>query len=155
MVLIKWICKNKISVMFAMVMICTLSFACTVHAEPTTSLCVSIVSDTGIDEPIAPVIIKNDTATIHKRTNKFFHVTMHINGGNPEWFRYINLNIYNSYGVKVHESRENTYIFGAAIFDPYYKTWPNGYYKMVFSYDDNNKDGHSPTKREITLHLME
>jgi len=145
-------CKNKMSVMFLMFMICILSSAGTVHAEHTTSLCVSLVSDNWMDPTIT---IKKDSVDLYKRQNKFFHVTLHVDGGNPQWYRYINLSIYNSAGEELHKSRENTYLFGAAIFDPYYKTWPNGYYKMVFSYDGNSKSEYSPTKREIKLHLME
>jgi hypothetical protein len=60
---------------------------------------------------------------------------------------------YDRYGKEMYYDEKCTWAFGYAIFYPDFTSWPNGDYKMQFTYEGNTKDNYPPAERKTQLHI--
>lgn len=81
------------------------------------------------------------------------HATLHVNGGDPQWYRYIHLYIYDSHGNQVFNEQGCTWLFGISNFKINANDYPCGDYKMCFIYW-GSPDGEWPrADKEMVLHV--
>ena len=81
--------------------------------------------------------------------------TLHVDGGNPKWFRWLHLYIYNSNGEQIYNEERNSGsgFSGAAIFFVDSRKWDVGDYKMCFTYQGNKNDGYPRADKEVKLQI--
>ena len=79
--------------------------------------------------------------------------TLHVDGGGPQWFRFIHMYIYNSKGNQiVNEDRSAG--FGVARFWINSKKWEPGNYRICLIYWGNKDDDYPRADKEILLHIV-
>lgn len=79
--------------------------------------------------------------------------TLHVNGGNPQWFRNIHLKVYNSKGEQLVNQKQTSSFGGEALFYVKTKNWDSGTYKICMIYEGNKRDGYPRAEKEIILHI--
>jgi len=83
------------------------------------------------------------------------HASLHVDGGNAQWYRYITLIIRNSEGKLVYRDDQCTWAFGQAVFGGYAAKLDVGDYTMKFIYWGSD-DGEWPkAKKIVKLHIIE
>ena len=82
-----------------------------------------------------------------------FTATLHVDGGNPQWFRWINFYVYNANGNQILNKEFNSGFGGLAHCWINSRKWEAGNYKIYISYPGNEDDGYPPANKEIMLHI--
>ncbi len=96
----------------------------------------------------------NTDMYVNKSADIDISATLHVNGGKPQWFRYMHCYIYNSKGeLIVHEER-NSGFGGIARFWVDKRKWNTGTYKISIIYWGNSRYGYPRADKNITLHLV-
>jgi len=95
----------------------------------------------------------NDNVTFVHGKNPSIQTWLSVDGGEPQWYRYISLGIYDRYGKEMYYEEKCTWAFGYALFYPDFTSWPNGDYKMQFTYGGNTKDNYPQAEKKTKLHL--
>lgn len=80
--------------------------------------------------------------------------TLHVDGGNPQWFRYIHFYVYNSKGEQIVNEKRNSGFGGTARCWINSKNWDTGTYKLCLTYLGNDGDGYPRADKEITVHIV-
>jgi hypothetical protein len=100
-----------------------------------------------------PGIELNRDITIKNGESLDISATLHVNGGNPQWFRWLNFYIYNSKGEQIVNEERNTGFGGVARCYIKTKDWNPGTYKLSIVYPGNEKDGYPRAEKNITVHI--
>jgi len=80
--------------------------------------------------------------------------TLHVDGGNPQWFRYIHFSVYNSKGDQIINEERSSGFGGVARCWIDSKDWEPGTYKISMIYWGNDKDGYPRADKEIMVHII-
>lgn len=80
--------------------------------------------------------------------------TLHVNNGNPQWFRWVNFNVYNDHGDQIVSEERNTAFGGISRCLINSKTWERGKYKVCVTYFGNEHDGYPRADKEFTLTII-
>ena len=99
------------------------------------------------DELGADLFIKKGDATD-------LAATLHVDGGNPQWFRYIHFYVYNSNGDQIVNEERNSGFGGVARCWINSKGWEPGNYKISIIYWGNDDDGYPRADKEVILHIV-
>ncbi len=80
--------------------------------------------------------------------------TLHVDGGNQQWFRSITYNVYNSNGDQIVNEERSTGFGGIARCRINTKEWDYGNYLVKVSYLGNDKDEYPGAEKKFTLHIV-
>jgi hypothetical protein len=80
--------------------------------------------------------------------------TLHVNNGSPQWFRWVNFNVYNDHGDQIVREERNTAFGGVSRCWIDTKTWGRGKYKVCVTYLGNEDDGYPRADKEFTLTII-
>ena len=93
--------------------------------------------------------------TIKKGNALDIAATLHVDSGNPQWFRFIHFYVYNSKVDQIIKEERNSGFGGVArcLIDS--KNWDNGTYKVCVTYWGSDDGDYPRADKEITLHITE
>jgi len=91
--------------------------------------------------------------TIKKDEDVSLAATLHVDSGNPQWFRWMHLYIYNSKGEQIYNEERNTGFGGVSMFWVDSKNWDSGDYKMCFTYWGSDDGDYPRVDKEVKLHI--
>jgi hypothetical protein len=91
--------------------------------------------------------------TIKKGEYLDIAATLHVDGGNPQWFRYIHYYVYNSKGDQIVNEERNSGFGGVARCWINSKTWDKGTYKICVIYWGSDDGDYPRADKEIKLHI--
>jgi|GEM_PF-3263253 len=97
--------------------------------------------------------IANDL-TIKKGEDFQISATLHVDGGNPQWFRYIHFYAYDSKGDQIANDLGNSGFGGVAGCWIHSKDWEPGNYTMSVIYWGNERDGYPRADKDFILHIV-
>ena len=80
--------------------------------------------------------------------------TLHVDGGNPQWFRYMNFYVYNSKGDQIVNEERNTGFGGVSRCGINSKKWDIGTYKICVTYLGSDDGDYPRADKEVTLHII-
>jgi hypothetical protein len=80
--------------------------------------------------------------------------SLHIDGGNPQWFRWVNYKVFNSHGDQIVNEDRNTGFGGIARCWVNTKNWKAGNYTVEVSYGGNEEDEYSPATKKFALKVL-
>ena len=78
---------------------------------------------------------------------------LHVDGGNPQWFRWMHLYIYNSKGDQIYNEERNSGFGGVTMFWVDSRKWDAGDYKMCFTYWGSDDGDYPRADKEVKLHI--
>jgi hypothetical protein len=103
-------------------------------------------------DPPGPEIVNQINIT--KGEYLDFAATLHVDGGNPLWFRYLNFEVYNSQGDQILNQERNTGFGGIARCWIDSKNWKAGNYTLVISYDGNEKEDYPIAFKKFEVNIL-
>ncbi|ADZ09736.1 hypothetical protein Metbo_1504 [Methanobacterium lacus] len=103
------------------------------------------------DPPGAEVVGKE--ISIYKGEYLDLAATLHIDDGNPQWFRWVNFYVYNSKGDQIVNEERNSGFGGIARCWINSKDWSKGTYNVSVVYQGNEDDGYSKAEKKVVLHV--
>lgn len=80
--------------------------------------------------------------------------TLHVDGSNPQWFRYLNFRVYNSKGDQLVNEERNTGFGGTSRCWINSKKWDKGEYMIEVYYEGNKKDDYPSASKKFTLSIV-
>jgi hypothetical protein len=80
--------------------------------------------------------------------------SLHVDGGNPQWFRWVNYKVFNSHGDQIVNEDRNTGFGGIARCWIDTRHWNAGNYTVEVSYGGNEKDDYPPASNKFVLHVL-
>jgi hypothetical protein len=92
--------------------------------------------------------------TIKKGEYLDISASLHVDGGNPQWFRYIHFYVYNARGDQIVNEERSSGFGGIARCWIDSKKWEPGTYKMCIIYWGNDDDGYPRTDKEFNIHIV-
>lgn len=99
--------------------------------------------------------IGNDLYLNKKDNGKIaIKVTLHVDDGNPQWYRWIHFYLYDPQGKQIHNEEHST-AFGSARFCRGIDDLKSGSYKLCIIYWGNEDDDYPRADKEINIHITE
>lgn len=80
--------------------------------------------------------------------------SLNVNGGNPQWFRWIDFYVYDSTGNQIIKEERNSAFGGIARCWMNSKEWTIGTYKINIIYRGNDDDDYPRADKNILLHIV-
>ena len=80
--------------------------------------------------------------------------TLHVDGGNPQWFRYIHFYVYDPTGNQIFNEERNSGFGGLARCWINSRDWNSGNYTLQVTYWGNDDDGYPRADKYIALHIV-
>jgi hypothetical protein len=80
--------------------------------------------------------------------------TLHVDGGNPQWFRYIHFYVHNSTGDQIVNEERNSGFGGVTRCWINSKKWEAGKYKISIIYWGNDEDGYPKAVKIVNLCIV-
>lgn len=80
--------------------------------------------------------------------------TLHIDGGNPQWFRWVTFYVYDSKGKQIVSEERNSGFGGIARCWINSKDWDKGTYKVSVVYGGNTDDGYPRVEKYFKLNII-
>lgn len=80
--------------------------------------------------------------------------TLHVDGGNPQWFRWMHFYVYNSKGDQIVNEERNTGFGGVSRCWINSKDWEIGNYKLCIIYWGNEDDDYLRADKEVMIHIV-
>ena len=80
--------------------------------------------------------------------------SIHVDGGKPQWFRWVHYYVYNSNGYQIVNEERNSGFGGIARCCINSKEWEPGNYKLCVTYWGNNNDNYPRADKEVMVHIV-
>jgi len=80
--------------------------------------------------------------------------SLHVDGGNPQWFRWVNYKVFTPHGDQIFNEDRNTGLGGIARCWISTKNWKAGNYTVVVSYGGNEKDDYPSASKKFALKVI-
>lgn len=91
--------------------------------------------------------------TIKKGEYLDIAATLHVDGGNPQWFRYIHYYVYNSNGDQIVNEERNSGFGGVARCWINSKNWDAGTYKLCITYWGSDDGDYPRADKNVIVHI--
>ncbi|UTB32361.1 MAG: hypothetical protein NKF70_12860 [Methanobacterium sp. ERen5] len=92
--------------------------------------------------------------TIKKGDVLDISATLHVDGANPQWFRWIHYYVYDPKGNQIVNEERNSGFGGIARCWINSRDWETGTYKISLIYWGNEEDGYPSADKEVNLRIV-
>ena len=125
-----------------------------VSMQPASAAHQTVLKAYNYDSYNPPGMEIGDDWIIKKGESLDISATLHVDDGNPQWFRYIHFYVYNSKGDKIVNEKRTSGFGGVARCGINSKNWEPGTYRMSIIYYGNDRDGYPRADKEFIVHIV-